>query len=165
MPNQKPRTTRESRRGGPTRDPYRLLFENNPHPMWVYDLKTLAFLAVNDTAVRRYGYTRQEFLGMTIKDIRPPEDAPALLENVARVGEGLDEAEVWRHRTKDGTLIEVEIVSHTLTFADRKAELVLAQDVTDRRRAEQTLRESERRLATLFRATPDMVGIASLAAR
>jgi PAS domain S-box-containing protein len=131
--------------------------------MWVYDLETLAFLAVNDTAVRRYGYSREEFLGMTIKDIRPPEDVSALLENVAQVSEGLDEAGVWRHRTKDGTPIEVEIVSHTLTFADRKAELVLAQDVTDRRRAEQTLRESERRLATLFRSVPDMVGIVSVA--
>ena len=129
MPTQKPRPTRGSRRRGPIPDPYQLLFEVNPHPMWVYDLETLAFLAVNDTAVRRYGYSREEFLGMTIKDIRPPEDVPALLENVAQVSEGLDEAGVWRHRTKDGTLIEVEIVSRTLTFVDRKAELVLAQDV------------------------------------
>jgi PAS domain S-box-containing protein len=162
MPNQKPRTTRGPRRGESTRDPYRLLFENNPHPMWVYDLETLAFLAVNDTAVRRYGYSREEFLGMTIKGICPPEDVPVLPENVAQGSEGLDEARVWRHRTKDGTSIEVEIVSRTLTFADRRAELVLAQDVTDRRRAAQALRESERRLATLFRSSPDMVGIVSL---
>ena len=163
MPTQKPRPTRGSRHRGPVREPYQLLFEANPHPMWVYDLETLAFLAVNDTAVRRYGYSREEFLGMTIKDIRPPEDVPALLENVARVGEGLDEAGVWRHRAKDGTLIEAEIVSHPLTFVGRKAELVLAQDVTDRRRMEWTLRESERRLATLFRSVPDMVGIVSVA--
>ena len=163
MPTQKPQPTRASRRRGPIPDPYQLLFEANPHPMWVYDLETLAFLAVNDTAVRRYGYSREEFLGMTIKNIRPPEDVPALLENVAQVSEGLDEAGVWRHRTKDGTLIEVEIVSHTLTFVDRKAELVLAQDVTDRRRMERTLREGEQRLATLFRSVPDMVGIVSVA--
>jgi PAS domain S-box-containing protein len=166
MRTQKPRKPSRRTPGGAAghapQEPYRLLFEANPHPMWVYDLDTLAFLAVNDTAVRRYGYSREEFLGMTIKDIRPPEDIPALPENVARVGEGLDEAGIWRHQTKDGTLLEVEIVSHTLTFADRKAELVLAQDVTKRRQAEQTLRESERRLATLFRSSPDMVGIASL---
>jgi len=167
MPTRKPKPPRGLRRGGPTRqptqEPYRLLFENNPHAMWVYDLETLAFLAVNDTAVRRYGYSREEFLGMTIKDIRPPEDVPALPENVARVGEGLDEAGIWRHRKKDGTIIEVEIVSHALTFADRKTELVLAQDLTLRRQAEHALRESERRLATLFRSSPDMVGIVSLA--
>ena len=63
---------------------YRRLFEVNPHPMWVYDLETLRFLAVNDAAVRRYGYSREEFLALTIRDIRPPEDVPALLSFVAR---------------------------------------------------------------------------------
>jgi PAS domain S-box-containing protein len=139
-----------------------MLFENNPHPMWVYDLDTLAFLAVNDTAIQRYGYTREEFLGMTIAQIRPPEDVPALLENVSRVTEGLDEAGVWRHRKQDGTEFEVEIVSHTIAFAGRKAEMVLAQDITERRRAERALRESERKFATVFRSSPDMVGILTL---
>ncbi|MEW6501435.1 MAG: PAS domain S-box protein, partial [Thermodesulfobacteriota bacterium] len=128
---------------------YRQLFESNPQPMWVYDIETLAFLAVNDAAVRGYGYSREEFLRMTIADIRPAEDVSRLRENVAAVTEGLDEAGLWRHRKKDGTLIDVEITSHTLEFAGRKAEVVLAHDVTEQRRAEDALRESELRFRTL----------------
>jgi len=133
---------------------YRELFEANPHPMWVYDLETLRFMAVNDAAVSHYGYTRDEFLGMTIKDIRPLEDVPRLLENVAAVTTGLDEAGVWRHRKKDGSLIDVEITSHTLDFAGRRCEVVMASDITARRRAEQALRESEERHRLLFVANP-----------
>ena len=116
---------------------YRSLFENNPLPMWVYDLETLAFLAVNDAAVHHYGYSREEFLSMTIKDIRPSEDVPALLGNVLKVDRGMDEAGVWRHRRKDGTVISVEITSHEMAFAGRRAELVLANDVTERLHAEE----------------------------
>ena len=70
---------RESEQG------YRLLFDSNPHPMWIYDRETLAFLAVNDAAILSYGYSREEFLAKTIKDIRPPEDIPSLLEKVSEV--------------------------------------------------------------------------------
>ncbi len=123
---------------------YRLLFESNPHPMWVYDLETLAFLAVNDAAVAHYGYSREEFLALTLKDIRPAEDVPDLLRNVAATGEGLEAAGVWRHRLKDGTLIDVEITSHTLPANGHRSRLVLAHDVTARRQAEAALRDSER---------------------
>lgn len=123
---------------------YRLLFESNPHPMWVYDLETLAFLAVNTAAIRHYGYSRNEFLSMTIREIRPPEDVPALLGNIAQVKEGMDEAGVWRHRTKEGRIIDVEITSHTLTFDGRRAELVLAHDVTERRRMEEELLKAQK---------------------
>lgn len=131
---------------------HREMFKANPHPMWVYDLETLAFLAVNDAAVRHYGYTRDEFLRMTIKDIRPPEDVPRLMANVAAVHDGLDDAGTWRHRTKDGRLLEVEITSHTMRFADRDAELVLAHDVTRRSQAERTLHDSEERLRLALQA-------------
>jgi two-component system cell cycle sensor histidine kinase/response regulator CckA len=119
---------------------YRRLFEVNPHPMWVYDLETLRFLAVNDAAVRRYGYSREEFLALTIRDIRPPEDVPALLTSVAAGGPGLFRPGLFRHRLKDGTLIDVDITSHTLEFDGRRAKLVLAIDVTERRRTEEALR-------------------------
>jgi PAS domain S-box-containing protein len=133
---------------------YRLLFESNPHPMWVYDLETLSFLAVNDAAVRHYGYSRGEFLSLTISDIRPPEDVPRLRNNVARVTEGLDEAGVWRHCKKDGTVIDVEVTSHTLNFGGKKAELVLAHDVTDKRRAEEELLKARARLEFLVSGSP-----------
>lgn len=120
-------------------DNYRLFFQSNPLPMWIYDLDTLAFLAVNDAAVVHYGYTREEFLAMTIKDIRPPEDIPRLLENVSNVFAGLDLAGTWRHLKRDGTVIDVEISSHTLTFEGRRAELVLAHNITERKRAEREI--------------------------
>ncbi len=123
---------------------YRILFDSNPHPMWAYDLETLAFLAVNDAAIRHYGYSRAEFLQMTIADIRPREDVPALREHVTQVTDGLDESGVWRHRKKDGTLIEVEITSHTLVLDGRPAKVVLATDVTERRRTEEALRRSQK---------------------
>jgi PAS domain S-box-containing protein len=119
---------------------YRLLFESNPHPMWVYDLETLGFLAVNEAAIHHYGYSREDFLGMTIKDIRPAEDVPEFLADVARPTSGIDVSGTWRHRKKDGTLIDVEITSHPLTFAERPAKLVLAHDVTARKRAEEEIR-------------------------
>jgi PAS domain S-box-containing protein len=120
---------------------YRHLFEANPHPMWIYDLETLAFLAVNDAAVAHYGYSRDQFLAMTIKDIRPTADVQRLLDNVAQVSQGLDEAGVWRHRRRDGSIIEVEITSHTLELGGRPAELVLAHDITARRQAEAAMRQ------------------------
>ena len=124
---------------------YRLLFESNPFPMWVYDLETLSFLAVNAAVVGRYGYSPEEFLTMTIKDIRPSEDVPALLENVSNSGEPNDSG-AWRHQKKDGTIIDVEITSYPLTFAGRRAELVLANDITERKRAEEALHRSEGQL-------------------
>jgi PAS domain S-box-containing protein len=125
---------------------YRLLFESNPFPMWVYDLETLAFLAINDAAVHAYGYSREEFLHMTLKDIRPAEDVPSLLDNTTKAHSGLDEAGVWRHRRKDGTIIDAEITSYPLYFAERRAELVLANDITKRKQTEEALRRSEEQL-------------------
>ncbi len=125
---------------------YRLLFESNPFPMWVYDVETLAFLAVNEAAIIHYGYSRAEFLGMTIKDIHPSEDISALLESVSNVTTGIDQAGAWRHQKKDGAIIDVEITSHQLSFAGRKAEVVLATDITERKRAEDALRTSEEQL-------------------
>lgn len=153
---------------------FRLLFTANPHPMWVYDLQTLAFLQVNNAAVDAYGFSREEFLSMTIADIRPPEDIPALLDNVALVASGLDRAGIWRHRKRNGEVIFVEITSHTLEFGGRPAEVVLAHDVTDRVRAEEEIRQltqelerrvtertaqlaaANRELEAIFQAFPDL---------
>ncbi|HWP94269.1 MAG TPA: EAL domain-containing protein [Gammaproteobacteria bacterium] len=115
---------------------YRRLFMSNPQPMWIYDLETLRFLEVNDAAVLQYGYSREEFLAMTIADIRPPEDVPRLLDHLAkRQGDVLHSAG-WRHRRKDGSLLDVEISSHTMKFEGRPARLVIVRDVTEHKKAQ-----------------------------
>jgi PAS domain S-box-containing protein len=141
---------------------YRLLFQSNPHPMWVYDPQSLRFLAVNDAAIIQYGYGEHEFLAMTIADIRPSEDLPRLQADVRRhAGDVLQHAGVWRHRRKDGSIISVEIVSHSLQFAGRAARLVLATDVTARMMAEASLRASEERYRHLFEHASDGVLVLS----
>jgi two-component system sensor histidine kinase/response regulator len=144
---------------------YRLLFDSNPQPMWVYDLETLAFLAVNDSAVHHYGYSREDFLAMTIKDIRPAEDLPALLASVAGPSEAFGAVSIWRHLKKDGTIIEVEITSHLLVFDDRRAELILAQDITERKKLENALQQERIFLRTLIDNIPDSVYVKDMACR
>jgi PAS domain S-box-containing protein len=136
---------------------YRTMFEGNPVPMWVFDTSTLQFLAVNDAAVQHYGYSRDEFLSMTIKDIRPAEDVEELLQELALTTRHVSAPRVWRHRKKDGTLIDVRITAHLLNWQGREGELVLATDVTEQRRAESALKESEERFRTMATAAP--VGI------
>jgi diguanylate cyclase (GGDEF)-like protein/PAS domain S-box-containing protein len=136
---------------------YRQLFDNSPHPMWIYEPATLRFLAVNDSAVRHYGYAREEFLRMTIKDIRPPEEVPALLERLTRPDQAAVVTEPRLHRKKDGTHISVEISAHRLFVGGRECRVVLAHDVTQRVRAEAALRESEERYRELFENANDIV--------
>ncbi|HEX5683109.1 MAG TPA: EAL domain-containing protein [Ideonella sp.] len=122
---------------------YRQLFETNPLPMWVYDLETLRFLDVNEVACHKYGYTRDEFLALTIRDIRPPEDIGAVEESVRTTSAQAFNSGVWRHRLKDGTLIDVEIASHEVVHHGRRARFVCPIDVTQRLRAQAALRERE----------------------
>ena len=122
---------------------YRLLFDSTPHPMWVFDVETLAFLTVNQAAIATYGYSRAEFLEMSILDLGADERTPLLIEDVIAVEEVVDYTGFWRHRRKDGELIDVEIVSHALSYEGRRAELVLANDITERRRSERALLASE----------------------
>lgn len=100
-------------------------FVNSPHPMWVYDLSTLAFLEVNDAAIRAYGFSRREFMTMTLLDIRPAQDIPVFLHSWEHPRESTDEN--WRHVGKDGKVVTVSITSWELNFRGRKAELVMAR--------------------------------------
>jgi len=117
---------------------YRSLFDSNPLPTWLFARKSLKFLAVNEAAIRHYGFSRLEFLAMTIADIRPEADTPSLLKATAKRIYSLQEATTWKHRKKDGTIIEVEIVAHEMDFQGIDAELVAVHDVTERKDAERT---------------------------
>jgi PAS domain S-box-containing protein len=122
----------QAKRATVAREPgHEVYFVRNPHPMWFFDVDSLAFVAVNDAAVAKYGYSRAEFLAMTIKDIRPPEDVARLLEVTRQVERGLTATKGWRHRAKDGRTFEVEIISYPVTYAGRSCELILAHDITD----------------------------------
>ena len=136
---------------------YRLLFESNPQAMWVYDLETLKFLAVNVAAIEQYGYSRDEFLAMNLGQIRPPEDVPRLHDRLARRSPGFARAREWRHRKKNGELITVEITAHQLDFGGKRAELVMAIDITERKLAEQALMESEDRYRDLVENSHELM--------
>jgi diguanylate cyclase (GGDEF)-like protein/PAS domain S-box-containing protein len=117
---------------------YRSLFAANPHPMWVHDPETLRILEVNDAAVTHYGYSREEFVSMTLPDLRPTEDVEAILrENSAANSTKLTGP--WRHRRKDGSYIQVDMASHFIDFQGRKCSFVLVQDVTDRQQLHEQL--------------------------
>ncbi|MDO8605852.1 MAG: ATP-binding protein [Phaeospirillum sp.] len=124
---------------------YLLLFERSPQPMWVYDEHSLKFLAVNHRAIEHYGFTHDEFDAMTLQDIRPAEDVPALLRTVfsAERGESVGE---WRHRIKNGAIIDVAIHSVPIAYGGHHARIVLIQDITERKRAEADLAEGARLL-------------------
>jgi PAS domain S-box-containing protein len=128
--------------------------------MWFFDVDTLRFVAVNDAAVEKYGYTREEFLAMTIKEIRPPEEVDRLLRVTGRVAQGLNTTPGWRHRAKDGRIFDVEIIGYPVPYAGRACELILVHDVTERREAEARLEELRAQLAISDR----MAAIGTLAA-
>ncbi len=116
-------------RSRPVFDRYQSLFIFNPEPMWVYDVHTLQILDVNEAASQRYGYSRPEFLALTIKDLRPAEDVPKFLELLPDTPNS-DRTGPWRHRLRDGSVIQVLITSHSVKFADREARLVMAESLT-----------------------------------
>src|SRR5918994_7053122 len=125
---------------------YGMLFQSNPQPMWVFDVETLAFLEVNDAAVRQYGYARNELLGMTIMDILPPEDAPGLHRGLERSSMQRGDVALAQHQRKDGTIVDMELVSHEMELNGRRARLVLATDITERTRTRAALHQSEEQL-------------------
>ncbi len=112
---------------------FRLLFERNPLPFWVFDVQTLRFVEVNEAALRQYGYTREEFLAMGILDIRPQEHRELVIDDLERHRQvSVDDVRVWVHRRKDGRLLEVRVHATDIELRGRAARLVLAEDVTER---------------------------------
>ncbi len=126
---------------------FRLLFDDNPSPMWVFDVETLSFLAVNQAAIVSYGYSREEFLQLTLRDIRPAEDVPSLLEAVSKEGASSSFAGEWRHLKKDGSLITAAVYSSPTVFDGKSARVTLALNRTEQAMAERKMRDSEANLA------------------
>jgi PAS domain S-box-containing protein len=124
-------------------DAHMVLFENNPLPCWVYDPKTLRIISVNQAALDHYGYTREEFLSMSITDIRPPEEVAKLIAYLSSAPPELRKVTTWRHKKKDGTIIDVDLISCSILFRGRPARLALVNDVSERRQSEDRLRASE----------------------
>src|SRR4029077_58238 len=110
---------------------YYLLFTNNPQPMWVFDLRSLQILAANDAAQVQYGFSQQEFLGRTARDLLPAQDTEAFLADVGRPAQDGQSRRVWRQRHKDGSTFQVEVRAIDLKYADCSARLILASDSTD----------------------------------
>jgi len=122
---------------------YKTLFYKSPLPKWIYDQDTLQFLEVNDAAIQHYGYSQDEFKNMTIRDIRPAEDIPRLMEDMEEVrasgGTYVDNS--WRHIKKNGEVIDVELTAHAIEYGQRKARMVIINDITERRRSDELLRQ------------------------
>ena len=132
-----------------SREQQRSFFDAIPYPVWVFDWETLAIKDVNQSAIASYGYSRKEFLLLTIKDLRPSEDVPALLEHIRNSPNGAGTTGTWRHRKKDGAIIDVEVTTGVVQFDHRDARLAIAANITERKQMEEALRESDEKLRLL----------------
>ena len=135
---------------------YRIMFANNPQPMWIYELKTLAFLEVNNATINHYGYSRDEFLSMTLKDLHPTEDIDTLIKTIEITSQTYNATGEYRHLKKNGEVIIVEIVSHAIIFNEKKARHVMVNDITLRKRTEEALLRSEEKYRTIFENVQDV---------
>jgi len=108
---------------------YRELFQSNPVPMWIYDVETLRFLAVNDRALKKYGYSAEEFDRMSITDLRPASEIEKLLAHLARVDQARADAGFWTHTDATGREFPVSIRTHGLEWQGRPARLVMIEEV------------------------------------
>jgi PAS domain S-box-containing protein len=146
---------------------YRHLFENNPLPLWVIDLDSFAFLDVNEAAILHYGYTREEFLSMTALDIRTPEEVFLFkqADHSKTIGPAEYNRGIWKHRKKDGTIIQVEVVAHNIQYQGKPARFILSNDVTARLQAEEALRGNQQLLSKIFDNSEAVIYIKDLQGR
>jgi len=134
---------------------YRTIFIKSPLPIWIYDTETLQILDINEAAILHYGYTQLEFLSMTIKDIRPKEDLEELLKDIDKINKGMESRYgTWRHLKKNGEIIIVETTAHPIEYAGRKSRMVIANDVTERKRIQEQLVEREEQLELFIEHSP-----------
>ena len=133
---------------------YRYMFHNNPQPMWIYDMETLAFLEVNKAAVKHYGFSQKEFLSMLLIDILPQSEVDRLMRNIESTDYFADKVDEWTHKKKTGELVSVEIVSYFIIFNQRNARHVLINDITERKETEEKLIHERKLLRTLIDNLP-----------
>jgi len=136
---------------------FRLLFELNPQPMFVYDLESMNIKAVNSSSTVVYKYSKEEFLSMTILDLKAPKEFTRLWKNLIDDPNSFQQTEIWNHKTKDGQIIQVEVHSHNLDFRHKNFRLVLLIDVTEKIKAEKMLREKELTLSNLISNLPGLI--------
>ena len=135
----------------------RVLFENHPIPMLVYRLTDFQFIAVNQTAINNYGYSREEFLNMRIADLHGNEEQAALGKHLDEVKKQVYKTKLWKHVTRNGRVMDVEISATTIEYGGKLARLVLINDVTDRILIEQKRRENERKYRELVEKVSDLI--------
>lgn len=136
---------------------YMRMFRENPQPMWIFSTESFRFLEVNDAAVNLYGYSREEFLRMTILDIRPPEDIPKLQQNQGVFRGGITSGGQWRHYKKDGTIMYVRIEAFATVYDEHPSEVVSVFDITDKYMADEALNKQEQLLKAMINSTENMV--------
>ena len=138
---------------------YRSILDHNPRPCWIYSFESLRFLDVNESALATYGWSRDEFLAMTIVDIRPREDVPALLDDMRKMrGAPGGVSGPWRHRHRDGTVAQVEVSFVTLPVDGQPARLIVAHPVARTQRA-----VAKSQLSLLSPREREVLGLDSLA--
>lgn len=140
-------------------DQYKSIFDISPIACWIFDTETLSFLDVNEAAVKQYGYSREEFLSMTIRDIRPPEDVPELQQILETIVPGDFNRAAVRHLKKSGELISVSTEGVAFRFSGRDARLVMAIDITAQEKADQALLRSEQRFKGLIQEGSDLIAL------
>ncbi|WP_246230057.1 PAS domain-containing protein [Mucilaginibacter humi] len=137
---------------------YRKIFNLSPLPKWIYDTETLCIIEVNEAAVKHYGYSREEFLSMTIMDIRPAEDSVALTDVLQTLTDkAYKPTNYWRHLKKDGSVILVEITGHPIDYVGRRARMVICRDITEQIKAETSIIQSNERFRLAAKAASDAI--------
>jgi diguanylate cyclase (GGDEF)-like protein/PAS domain S-box-containing protein len=133
---------------------FQLLFDDNPIPMMVYDLDALTIIAVNDAAIAHYGYSREQFLTLSVFEIRPPEERAGFSEFLSTYEGNHSSTQPWRHMKADGTVFDTEIYARALNYRGRRASIVAVYDITDRKQAEERLRDSQKFLDAIIESVP-----------
>lgn len=134
---------------------YHLLFDHNPIPTFVCETRRWGCLEINQAAVNGYGYSREEFLKIRFTELSPAEEMERLSTTLVNLGASANDLGVWRHRKKDGTAIEVELVTFRVQFARRQARVLIARDVSSRRKIEEVLWRDVERFGLVSKATND----------